>query len=523
MARGAERAVPVGGLDTTMPGPTPSDPIQVRSLSPTPDGLDLEQALEREEHIANTLRLRKALVAGGALWPAFLVVDLAMVRFVTPQPFLRFLVVRLVLWAVLLGSVWLLGRKPGPSPRILLLIDIACFGGTCAAIAVLCTWLGGLISPYAGGVTVVLVCRASFMADRWRRALWSAGIGAASYPLIVIGGAILQGSDQLTDPAALTLFGLYDALILSTLAFLLFGGQAVWALRRQVFEARGIGRYRLERRIGRGGMGEVWIAHHGGLKRNVAMKILRPERSRDPAMVRRFEREVQATTELNHPNTVRVFDYGVTEDGVWYYVMELLEGEDLARLVSLRGHLPPRRAANIVLQASRALAEAHDRGIIHRDIKPANVFITSGGDDRDFVKVLDFGIAKLTNEQLDATLTQTGWIGGTPAFMSPEAARGEETSPRADVYGLGAVLYFAVAGRPPYKSDALHQLVSAQLAGPPLRPSEHRDDSIPASLETIIMRCLDPDPAARFAHAGELVSALDGWLSTSGDSLDRES
>src|SRR5262249_47318354 len=224
--------------------------------------------------------------------------------------------------------------------------------------------------------------------------------------------------------------------IAATAVFLVSGGHRVYLLNRQIFEARNIGRYRLVRKLGAGGMGEVWSAYHAALKRNVAIKILRPDADAGEDRVARFVREVRALSELSHPNTVRVFDYGVTEDGLWYYVMEKLDGIDLERSVEEGGPFPPERAVHVVWQASRALAEAHGRGIVHRDIKPANLFLTDLGGEKDFVKVLDFGIAKLIGDAGagDATLTRTGWVAGTPAFMSPEVASGRPADARADVY-----------------------------------------------------------------------------------------
>ncbi len=201
---------------------------------------------------------------------------------------------------------------------------------------------------------------------------------------------------QVHDPAAVTTLLINSAYVLSTCVLLVMCGHIVWSLRRQVFEARSLGRYRLKRRLASGGMGDVWAAYHPGLKRDVAVKILRPEtQERSARALERFEREVHATAELVHPNTVRVFDYGTTEDGLWYYVMELLEGETLACHVARLGPLSPARAVHIVGQAARALGEAHERGIVHRDVKPENLFLTSLGGEHDFVKVLDFGIAKI--------------------------------------------------------------------------------------------------------------------------------
>jgi serine/threonine-protein kinase len=288
-----------------------------------------------------------------------------------------------------------------------------------------------------------------------------------------------------------------------------WGGHGSWAIRRQLFETRNIGKYRLKKSIGRGGMGEVWEAYHSGLQGNVALKILRPDQDTNPEVVQRFEQEVSAMCRLTHPNTVRVFDYGVTEDGIWYYAMELLEGQTLHELVKSQKRLETNRALYIAHQATRALAEAHTQGIVHRDIKPENIFVTQAGGEADFVKVLDFGIAKLSHEAANSTLTRTGAIFGTPTYMSPEAAKGQPMDPRSDVYGMGAVLYCMLAGHPPFQSSNATELLLAHAQTPP-RPLRDLDDlEVPAEVDTLVLRCLAKKPDDRFADAGQLARAIE--------------
>jgi eukaryotic-like serine/threonine-protein kinase len=256
-------------------------------------------------------------------------------------------------------------------------------------------------------------------------------------------------------------------------------------------------------------MGEVWAAHHATLKRDVAVKILAGDRAlRDANAVARFEREVRATTELAHPNTVRIFDYGVTDDGVSFYAMELLDGESLGALVARAGALPPARAIHLVSQAARALAESHAKGIVHRDVKPENIFVVRVADEPDFVKVLDFGIAQLANTALDAKLTQTGAVVGTPAWLAPETIRGDAIDARADVYSLGAVLYCALTGKAPFDAVNHALVVSAHLWELPVAPSAKLGRALPADLEAVVMRCLEKNPAARYPSARELADAL---------------
>jgi serine/threonine-protein kinase len=287
----------------------------------------------------------------------------------------------------------------------------------------------------------------------------------------------------------------------------------IWQLRRQVYNSRALGRYRLKRRIGAGGMGEVWLAHHDSLRRDVAIKILRPENAADEKAIARFEREVRATSELSHPNTVRVFDYGVTHDGLFYYAMELLNGCDLHDIVSREGPMHPARAAQIVAQAARALAEAHSRGIIHRDIKPENLYLTNIACEGDFVKVLDFGLAKvLAPESTDVSLTQVGWAVGTPQWVSPEVVMGHEADGRSDLYGLGAVLYFLLCGQAPYNYRNMQRIMHAHLHSSPKPPSARLGRPIPRAIEAVVMRCLAKEPGKRYGSATELAAALEESL-----------
>src|SRR5690606_23588783 len=224
-----------------------------------------------------------------------------------------------------------------------------------------------------------------------------------------------------------------------------------------------------------------------------------------------------ATAELVHPHTVRVFDYGVTEDGLWYYAMELLDGDDLHALVSREGPLEPARAARLIWQAAKALGEAHARGIVHRDVKPENLFVTRIGGEGEFVKVLDFGLVKLVRRERTGALTGDGWTVGTPRWVSPEVVTGAEADPRSDVYGLGAVLYFLLTGVPPFDYRDVPSMLMAHVNEPPQPPSHRLGAPLPAEIEAIVMRCLEKEPASRFAGAADLAAALEHALTEVGD------
>ncbi|AGA31502.1 serine/threonine-protein kinase [Singulisphaera acidiphila] len=307
------------------------------------------------------------------------------------------------------------------------------------------------------------------------------------------------------------LFG-FDAIILLVLAVgSTFGARTISRLRRQVAEARQLGQYRLRQRIGSGGMGEVYLAEHQLLKRPCALKLIRPEEVADPNALARFEREVQLTATLSHPNTVEVFDYGRTEDGTYYYVMEYLPGLSLAELVERHGPVPPERAVYLLRQVCLALREAHGVGLIHRDVKPSNIFAARRGGMDDVAKLLDFGLVRPTpvaTTPRTSQLSREGQILGTPLFMSPEQARGGlELDERSDIYSLGAVAYFLLAGRPPFDEDNEIGVIIAHARDPVIPPSQVRA-GIPEDVERVVLRCLAKDPTDRYPDAESLERAL---------------
>ena len=306
------------------------------------------------------------------------------------------------------------------------------------------------------------------------------------------------------------LFGV-DAVFLLTLAAIsAFSAHTISRLRQQVVEARQLGQYRLGRRIGSGGMGDVYLAEHQLLKRPCAVKLIRPGELLKAGTIKRFEREVRINATLSHPNIVEIFDYGRTEDGVYYYVMEYLPGLSLAELVARHGPLPPERAVYLLRQVCLALHEAHEAGVIHRDIKPSNIFAARRGGRDDVAKLLDFGLVQPVSTNLSAVPSRLGQIVGTPLYISPEQASGERTlDARSDVYSLGAVAYFLLTGRPPFnEGSAIAALIAHARDQAPL-PSLFRD-GLPEDLERIVMRCLAKSPSERYPDAESLERALAG-------------
>jgi serine/threonine-protein kinase len=288
----------------------------------------------------------------------------------------------------------------------------------------------------------------------------------------------------------------------------IFGSHKINALRQEAVEARKLGQYQVKHRLGTGGMGEVYLAEHALLRRPCAVKLIRPERAGDPRNLARFEREVQATVALSHPNIVEVFDYGRTADGTFYYVMEYLPGLNLEQLVRRHGPLPPGRVIHLLRQVCSALQEAHASGLIHRDIKPSNIQVCQRGGRHDLAKLLDFGLVQTHGLKQDGQqLTQEGAIAGTPAYMSPEQGAGKDLGASSDLYSLGAVAYFLLTGRPPFVRDSAVQTLAAHLGEPVVAPDRHRPD-VPADLQAVVLRCLEKDPASRYRGADELAQAL---------------
>jgi hypothetical protein len=289
-----------------------------------------------------------------------------------------------------------------------------------------------------------------------------------------------------------------------------FTSHNIYGLRRQFEEARRLGQYVLEEVIGEGGMGRVYRAHHALLRRDTAIKLLLPERVGEAALLR-FEREVRATARLTHPNTVAVYDYGRTPEGVFYYAMEHLDGGDLDDLVAYAGALPPRRVVFILQQICGALQEAHGMALVHRDVKPANLIVCERGGDGDVAKVLDFGLVKGIDATKESASSGDGGLTGTPLYMAPESITAPgEVDARSDLYALGAVAYFLLTGGPPFRAATVVELCAHHVHTAPDRPSVRLGGPVPVDLESIVLRCLAKSPADRFQDAAALGEALRG-------------
>jgi serine/threonine-protein kinase len=367
---------------------------------------------------------------------------------------------------------------------------------------------GILASPLPYWLGVIFTY-AIFIPNLWRRA--AVVIGAMCALPILLTLYLLLFDPAFSSQPEIAYAYTIDMVLMLGIAFVssVYGTHLINALRTEAFEARQLGNYRLSRLIGAGGMGEVYLAEHQLMKRPVAIKLIRPGKAADPHALARFEREVRATAKLSHWNTIEIFDYGRTDDGTFYYVMEYLPGMSLAELVEKHGPLPPARAIHLLVQTCDALAEAHAGGLIHRDLKPGNIFAAYRGGFHDVAKLLDFGLAKpISTEMSGVQLTQEGSITGSPLFMSPEQALGDsEPDARSDIYSLGAVAYYVLTGSPPFDGDKPMRVILAHAHEQVVPPSRLRP-AIPSDLEAVVVRCLSKNPHDRYAGAAALRRAL---------------
>ncbi len=425
-------------------------------------------------------------------------------------------------------AMWLLCRG---RPRSLRFVQVA--EEACVLVACVATMVMGFHIPYPVrpdyivllSLTYVLITRSILVPSTPRVTLALGGvIGAALLVAIYFIHLLGQDPTIYSDAAHgyLRLPATKVAPQMTVVAALIWGSsvaiaaatsKVIYGLREEVRDARRLGQYTLHEKLGEGGMGAVYRASHAMLRRPTAVKLLRPDRLGTES-VARFEREVQLTARLTHPNTIRVFDYGRTPDGVFYYAMEYLDGAGLGDVVAESGPMPPARVIHVLDQVAGALTEAHRVGLIHRDIKPANIFLIEQGGDPDVAKVLDFGLVKQVSAPggEDATMPALSHVNsftGTPLYMAPEAiATPDAVDARTDLYALGAVGYFLLTGFEVFTGSTVMEVCSHHLRSQPVPPSVRLGTPVPADLEALILACLEKDPAARPAGARELRAGL---------------
>ena len=304
------------------------------------------------------------------------------------------------------------------------------------------------------------------------------------------------------------LFGLLAASSVVIAVFSLAMSRLHRTAQKAVLAAKELGQYHLEEKLGEGGMGVVYRGRHKLLRRPTAIKLLHPEKSTDES-VARFEREVQLTCQLNHPNTIAIFDYGRTPEGIFFYAMEYLDGINLETLVNKFGPQPEGRVIHILVQVCGSLAEAHGVGLVHRDIKPANLVLNRRGGESDVIKVLDFGLVKAVDAAKSAGLTSANAVLGTPLYMSPEAIESPDSlDARSDLYAVAAVGYFLLTGTPVFSGKSVVEICMNHVHMPPARPSDRLNKPVSADLEAVLLKGLEKKPGDRFTSARELAEAL---------------
>lgn len=448
---------------------------------------------------------------GLLVWPSFALLDLYMCFVAYPgAPFLLFLVYRAVIELAFV-AVYRAARQGRTEIKRLFWWVNLCYGAVAVTIALMAVHLGGTRSPYMHGISIVALIRAALIPTHWRYALPTYTRIGLAFPLVMGLGAVFSPgfrAEWLSREALIVFASNYVFVVTSSLLGMI-SGHIAWSAQEQLYRARRLGRYRLQVPIGQGGMGDVWLAWDLSLKRNVALKILRSNTTPTPELVKRFEREAQAAGQLRGPHIVRIFDFGASDDGLYYIAMEYLPGMDLGSLVEQFGPLPPARAVNIAMQACQALQEAHEAGLIHRDLKPHNLFMTRVGNDLDFIKLLDFGIVRLrTPRPGSENLTWTGVMVGTPSYVAPEVWRGAPADERSDIYSLGVTLHYLLTGATPYVGRSM-EVMSVLNGDPgPSPPPLKVVGSLTSELEPILLRCLAPNPDDRFQSARELCDAL---------------
>ncbi len=424
---------------------------------------------------------------------------------------------------VISAVLWFVFQRTGLSLSVKQNAGLAFMLLNCAGVAALNVW--GSVQPRPGEIHIswiaVVILVYSMIAPTAPRRMLLASLAAALMDPLAFGIAYLVGAP--TPPLAVVIVMTWPNVACAFVAMV--PSRVLQRIGRRLHEAQELGSYHLQEPLGTGGMGEVWRARHRLLARDAAIKLVRPEllgaqtAVETAAVLRRFEREALATAALSSPHTIQVFDFGVTQDGAFYYVMELLTGRDLESLVREFGPLPASRVIYLLRQVAHSLADAHARGLVHRDIKPANIYVCRMGLDYDFAKVLDFGLVKVKHRPAGDTLSTIEHTAtGTPAYMAPETILGDaDVDRRADVYALGCVAYYLLTGQLVFEADTSMKMLMHHLNTAPVPPSQRTELPIPRELDELVLACLQKDPSQRPQNAGELFRmayncrACEGW------------
>jgi serine/threonine-protein kinase len=413
------------------------------------------------------------------------------------------------------GSVPKLSKTPRKLLRIALVLEVV----TAALVALHMHWRpesGAAFTTWRISWLCLLIVTFPAVVPSTPLTTLLVSLAVASMDPIAVAISAARGVDLDADAFTLIWYFLPNYI---SVALAMVPATIITGLGRQVSKARELGNYQLGELLGRGGMGEVYRARHRMLARPAAIKLIRPEAvgggnvGAGNVLIQRFRREAQAAALLRSPHTINLYDFGVTDEGVFYYVMELLEGVDLDSLIKRFGPVSAARAAYLLRQACRSLGEAHARGLIHRDIKPSNIFACRLGLNVDFVKVLDFGLVKQHQNGDSAPtvlLTQPDVATGTPAFMAPEMALGEkDIDSRADIYALGCVGHWLLTGRLVFEADTPVKMMLQHIQKEPAPASAFAEVEIPPELDRLLLRCLSKNPSDRPADMLTVASLLE--------------
>ena len=482
--------------------PTPVPDTPGRMTSRLPDDLLTEQVA------------RLAAFSGviGGLWTFGIVMDTVLVPLILRIRPPRWDIPLEISGIAISAAMYWYVRRANHPPDIKVTVGLGYMIANAVGVAVLNVLAMGTTLPDGPQVSwiAVLILVFSMIAPAKPVQMLAASLVAASMDPLVTWIAYLRGWPAL--PPLNTLLHYLPNYICAVIAMV--PSHVYHRLGRRLREAQELGSYQLVELLGHGGMGEVWRARHRLLARDAAIKLVRPEvlgagSGADARVVlRRFEREARATAALTSPHTIHVFDFGVTKEGNFYYVMELLSGRDLESFVRDFGPMPAERAMFLLRQVCHSLADAHARGLVHRDIKPANIYVCRMGLEYDFVKVLDFGLVKYRSRSSghQTLATMDSHTTGTPAYMAPEIILGEaDVDRRADVYSLGCVAYYLLTGQLVFEAETPMKMLMQHVQAIPLPPSQRTELPIPPDLDAMVMACLEKDPNKRPQNAEELL------------------
>ncbi|GEM_PF-1356526 len=513
--------------------PEPATTTGLRLRAPTIQE-NLASRLSRETHRLFRTRLLTAAMFGALLSPLFGIVDVTAARSWAPDlPLAAFLVLRggITLWFVALW-VWLRQASDIPVKAM----DWLLFAPPAVALGYMTAASGGAASPYVAGTTLLVTARTILVPGAAKSHLGVVTFLVGTYPLTLLAFAPKEGgfSSWLTDPDVLGHFCANFFPLVAIAGVGLVASDMIHAMHQRLVSARSLGRYKIKKELGRGAMGVVYLAWHRDLGRPCVIKLVNPQRTGSRALRRRFEREARETSMLSSPYTVDVFDFGITQEGQLFYVMEYLAGISLQDVLDASGAQPHDVVSRWMTYVCEALAEAHHRGLIHRDLKPANLFLSRTGDGRQVVKVLDFGIARKAEpgnddpdlprkkkrvQRLpeDPELTAVGTVMGTPLYVAPEVLEGAPAGPASDQYSLAATAYHIITGRPVFSAATIEELLYKTVEEQPERPSALVPDAgISRGLDAVLLRALQKDPRDRFASMEVFRQALEPFAGAPG-------